>query len=120
MLSPELKESFLSIIRLGIGHNAWLPPIEIDWPAIKALAERHGLSAVLIDGVDKLPENQRPPKKLLLQWIGEVLQNYEQRYELYRRAIAEMAGWHNAHGFKMMILKGYACAMNWPKPEHRP
>ena len=120
MLSPELKESFLSIIRLGVGHGAYFLPKEVDWSALETLAASHGLSAILVDGVERLPESQRPPKMLLLQWIGEVLQNYEQRYELYRRAIAEMAGWHNEHGFKMMVLKGYACAMNWPKPEHRP
>lgn len=56
----------------------------------------------------------------MLEWIGEVLQGYEYRYELYKRAIAEMAGFYNSHGYKMMILKGYACALGWPKPEHRP
>ena len=57
---------------------------------------------------------------VLLQWIGDVLQNYEQRYELYKKTISELAGWYNAHGFKMMALKGYACSLDWPKPEHRP
>lgn len=120
MISPELKESFFSIIRLGIGHSAWLPTNNLDWIAIEALAEKQGLSAILVDGVEKLSEAQRPPKMVLLQWIGEVLQNYEQRYELYLRTIAEMAGWHNEHGYKMMILKGYACSLDWPKPKHRP
>ena len=60
------------------------------------------------------------PKRVRLEWIGEVLQGYEYRYELYRRAIAEMAQFYNSHGFKMMVLKGYACSLDWPKPEHRP
>ena len=149
MLSSELKESFLSIIRLGIGHNAWHPYKEVDWPAIKALADRHGLSAIVLDGIDKcqsiskdsketnisrigeLEKSTRTntnrsnctntiPLELKLEWIGEVLQEYEQRYEQYKRAIADLAGWHNDHGFKMMVLKGYACSLDWPKPEHRP
>lgn len=74
----------------------------------------------MVDGVEHLPESERPPKEILLQWIGRTLQNYESRYELYRRAIAELAAWHNANGYKMMVLKGYACSLNWPKSEHRP
>jgi len=84
------------------------------------LATKQGLSAVVLDGIEKLPDSSRPPKGLLLQWIGESLQNYEYRFELYSRAIAEMAGFYNEHRFKMMILKGYACGLNWPQPEHRP
>ncbi len=111
---------FLTLVRLGIRHSAWLQPKDVDWNTIETLAERQGLFAVVVDGVDKLSESQRPPKMVLLQWIGEVLQNYEKRYEVYRRAIAEMAGWHSEQGYKMMVLKGYACAMNWTRPEHRP
>lgn len=74
----------------------------------------------MLDGIEKLPEQYRPPKVFLLEWIGETLQGYEYRYELYCRTIAEMAGFYNSHGHKMMVLKGYACSLDWPKPEHRP
>ena len=121
MLTTELKETFFSLVRLGIGNaSAARMPENIDWNALEALAAQHGLSAVLVDGVERLPDGQRPPKPVLLQWIGETLQGYEYRYELYCRTIAEMAAFYNEHGFKMMVLKGYACALDWPKPEHRP
>ena len=55
-----------------------------------------------------------------LEWIGEVLQEYEGRYEQYKKAIGSLAEFYNQHGFKMMVLKGYACSLYWPKPEHRP
>ena len=114
------KKVFLQLVRLGIGHYADTICDKIDWDDIRALAEQQGLYAVVLDGVGKLPANQRPPQVLLLEWIGEVLQNYENRYNEYTRAIAEMAGWHNANGYKMMVLKGYACSLDWPRPEHRP
>lgn len=114
------KNTFLSLVRLGIGHRAEALSGPVDWNEVQALAEKQGLAAVLVDGIEKLPDSQRPPKDLLLQWIGEVLQNYEYRYELYRRAIAELAGFYREHGLKMMVLKGYACSLDWPKPEHRP
>lgn len=120
MLTTELRESFLSIVRLGIGHNSYPLLCPLDWEALDSLASQHGLSAVLVDGVERLPEGQRPPKPVLLQWIGETLQGFEYRYDLYRRAISEMASFYNEHGFKMMVLKGYASSLDWPKPEHRP
>jgi len=114
------KEPFLSLIRLGIGHHADVSLKTIDWLGIKALAERHGLSAVVLDGIEKLPVEAKPPQEILLEWIGEVLQDYEYTYDKYCKTLAEMAGFYNSHGYKMMVLKGYACSLNWPKPNHRP
>ena len=114
------NRAFIFYIRLGIGHCVESSTNMDDWRYIKEMSERHGLQAIVVDGIDKLPESQRPPKDLLLQWIGEVLHNYEFRYELYRRTIVEMAGFYREHGIKMMVLKGYACSLDWPKPEHRP
>lgn len=113
-------DPFFQLVRLGIGHRTDQISSDIDWNYIQALAEWQGLSGVMVDGVEKLPLKQRPPKPILLQWIGEVMQGYEYRYELYRRALAEMAEFYNSHSLKMMVLKGYACGLNWPKPEHRP
>lgn len=47
MVTADLKETFLTLVRLGIGHNTSLPAGEIEWEAIEALAERHGLLALL-------------------------------------------------------------------------
>lgn len=114
------NKTFLQLVRLGIGHRAEALFDSVIWDEVQILAERQGLAAVLVDGIEQLPDNQRPPKDLLLQWIGEVIQSYEYRYELYRRAIAELAGFYREHGLKMMVLKGYACSLDWPKPNHRP
>lgn len=131
-------------MRFGIGHNYIGYPHEVDWPAIKALADKHGLSAIVLDGVNEVRKyndnanvllgsegdtacDQRGanfdlsiPQAVLLQWIGEVMQNYEQRFVQYKNAIASLAGWYNQHGYRMMVLKGYGCSLNWPRLEHRP
>ena len=123
MLSKELVATFFNLVRLGIGNDpvgyAGFVP-DVDWNAIETLAAQHGLSAIIVDGVERLPEGQRPPKPVLLQWIGETLQGYEYRYEQYRKAIAGLASFYNKHGFRMMLLKGYACSLDWPRPNHRP
>lgn len=117
----ELEMSFVQLVKLGIGtSNEASIPLQTNWESLMTLASKQGLSAVVLDGIERLAGNQCPPKVLILQWIGEVLQSYENRFELYRRAIAELAGFYNEHSLKMMLLKGYACSICWPKPEHRP
>lgn len=112
--------AFISLVRLGIGHRAEVLSKTVNWNDVQAFAERQGLAAILVDGIERLPDNQRPPKEDLLQMIGQVVQSYEYRYELYRRTIAELVNFYKEHDLKMMILKGYACSLDWPKPEHRP
>ena len=112
--------TFLSLIRLSIGHQASEFPEALDWSSIKVLADKQGLTAMVLDGIERLSDELRPPKVLLLNWIGEVMQNYEARYTEYEKAISSLAGFYNRHGYKMMVLKGYACSLDWPKPNHRP
>ena len=114
------QESFIKIVKLGIGHEVDALPMDVDWCAIYELSYKQGLTAVALDGIEQIPDTFRPSKELLFKLIGEVLQEYENRYELYKKYIAQLAGFYNAHGLKMMLLKGYACGLGWPKPEHRP
>ena len=116
----DIHKSFLSLARLGLGQSANAMISVENWSSIQNLAMEQGLYAIVLDGIEKLPSVSRPPQELLLEWIGEVLQDYEYCYEQYKKAIAELASFYNAHGFKMMVLKGYACSLDWPKPSHRP
>lgn len=110
---------------MGIGHHADVLPQNIDWQEVKDLAEKQGVSAVVLDGINCLGSlngysSYGPPRIEKLQWIGEVDYNYERYYATYKDAISSLAGFYNQHGFKMMVLKGYACSLDWPKPNHRP
>lgn len=121
-MSANIHKAFIKLVQLGIGksEDANILKNGISWPDIKMLAEEQGLFAIVLDGIEKVQQNCPIPLDLKLQWIGETLQNYEGRYTVYEKAIGEMAGFYNMHGYKMMVLKGYACSLDWPKPEHRP
>lgn len=113
-------QTFLSLVRLGADHSASVRLQEIDWPFIEFLAAQHGLSALVLDGIERIPEEKRPNRAFLMPWVADVAQNFESRYDQYCKAMAEMARFYTDHGFKMMVLKGYACCLDWPKPNHRP
>lgn len=120
--SLESKDSLLQLVRLGIGtsKDAKISK-DTDWESVKVLANQQGLLAVVFDGIKRLAKNAEIlPLTTKLRWIGEVMLGYEQVYVQYTKAIADLGAFYNAHGFRMMVLKGYACALNWPKPEHRP
>ena len=121
-IKQDTKDVFLSLIRLGLGTGEGAPslPGPVDWPAVYALAKEHGLAAVLVDGIGRLPDSGRPPKAMLMQWIGGTVQHYERRFEQCRRTLADMAAFYREHDLRVMVVKGYACCLDWPRPEHRP
>ncbi|MBE6324133.1 MAG: hypothetical protein E7074_04035 [Bacteroidales bacterium] len=124
MISSKTFDAFLALVRQGIGHESRVLSQEIDWTAIKALADTHGLSAVVLDGLNEVSKSNSQPStlnsQLKLSWIGEVMQSYEGRYAAYEKAIGSLTGFYNQHGYKMMVLKGYASSLDWPNPKHRP
>jgi len=125
-MTGDTKKTFLSLIRLGIGRPISILPEVIDWEYMKALASEQGLSAIVLDGAQALTdrgglvEGRAMDKVLKKQWIGMVIQNYEWKYEDYRKRIGQLAKFYNGHGYKLMVIKGYGLSLNYPIPQHRP
>lgn len=118
MIDKELSAIFLSLVRIGIGHDEHVELREIDWQAIQALAERQGLLPIVVDGIETLPDAIRPPKIALLRLIGEALQ-MEQQYALQRKTAVDMARLFHDNCIRTYVLKGEVVAECYPKPEHR-
>ena len=126
MISAELKDSFLALVRSGIGHGAYSPVKSVDWNALKTLAEEHGLSAVVLDGIDRLNTNltngtnlaDTLPLELKLEWIGEVLQD-ESVFAVQQKTAADMALLFHKNSIRTYVLKGQVIAECYPNPTHR-
>jgi hypothetical protein len=57
-VNSDLKDTFLLLVSLGIGTSKdAIIPNDFDWKALKALADEQGLSAVILDGIDKANTN---------------------------------------------------------------
>ncbi len=102
-MESKVYQDFLALVKVGIGKAKAVTLSKADWYAIQTIAEQQGLYAIVLDGIEELPVNNRPKQELLLEWIGEVLQNYEYRYDAYKKTIAGIAGFYNLHGYKMMV-----------------
>lgn len=114
-----MRDLFLRLIRSGvqISDETALQP-NVDWSAIYTLALQQGLLPIIIDGIERLPEAYRPPKEMLLQWIGEVLQN-ESQNAAQKKVAREMAELFHNNSIKTYVLKGEVIAECYPNPNHR-
>lgn len=89
-----------------------------QWEGALEIAQKQAIEGVLLSAIEQLPEEQRPPKIDLLQWIGSV-----QMLEPYSIKIAEASDcvvkFFRENGFASNILKGSAVARYYPQPERR-
>lgn len=60
-----------------------------DWTEVYRLAQEQSVSGLVLSGLES--SEAKPPKRLLLQWIGEV-QMIEQRNKEMNAYIAELMG----------------------------
>lgn len=119
MESKGINESFLLLVRLGLDVSDETAGESInDWDALRALAIKQGLQAIVLDGLERLPLASRPPKEKLLQWIGLAMQE-EQRFAIQEKASCELALLLESNGLKTYVLKGMVVSECYPKPHHR-
>ena len=57
LISSRTSDAFLALVRQGIGHESRVLSQDIDWTAIKALADAHGLTAVVLDGLNEVSKS---------------------------------------------------------------
>lgn len=141
MKNVNTYQLFQSLVRIGIGNGtvngSWTNQVTklsarltvnsfgpVDWVALKSLSEQQGLSAIVLDGLNKVHSEggmvqDLMPQMLRLEWIGATAQ-YEQRYAVYEKSIRDLAAFYQMHGIRMMLLKGYGLSLNYPVPNHRP
>ena len=115
--------TLLKLLRFASFQDYVLPDTllsdNIDWRAVYALALHQGISAIVLDGIGRLPKEIRPSKPILLQWIGQGTM-MEQMYAKHRGIISSLASVFAKDGIRMLLLKGYGCSLCYKKPEHRP
>jgi hypothetical protein len=119
-METNLHESFILLVRLGLGtsKDVEISKKDVEWFELKTLAEQQGLSAVVLDGIEKLQHDVTIPFDLKLQWIGEVLQG-ESVFAEQQKAAEKMARLFHQNKIRTYVLKGTVVSECYPKPAHR-
>lgn len=93
-------------------------PTKNEWMALYQESEKQSILGVVLDGLERLPEEQRPPRIDLLQWIG-LVQAIEQNTIAMAKASSGAVAYFRGKGFACTLLKGSAVGRYYPNPNRR-
>lgn len=110
---------FLELAKVGLWGGGNLD-IRIDgtadWQEIYRLANEQSILGLVLAGLEH--SDLKPPKELLLQWIGEV-QMIEQKNRSMNAFIADLIEKLRKNGIYALLVKGQGIAQCYKKPRWR-
>lgn len=118
MTNNNNQQAFFALLRAGL----WAEPERqvsvaspVDWDEIYRLASEQSVLGLVLAGIDCLPNDQRPPKVELLQWIGEI-QMLEQQNKEMNAFIVELIEKMRIAGIYTLLVKGQGVAQCYERP----
>lgn len=120
MILVSTKELFFHLIRYAIGseENFKYDITEKEWEKLFDICIKQTLAGIAFMGIEKLPEEKRPPKALMLKWhiICEHIKMMNRKLNTYA---SEVSRRFKDAGFRNVILKGQGIAQLYPSPLYR-
>lgn len=103
---------FCELLQIALGHSMEFSrvPSKEEWRELFLLAKKQALIGVSYVAIEKLPKNQKPPRKLYLQWGVTAEHIVKQNEELNIKAISISKMFREA-GFRNVVLKGQGVAL---------
>lgn len=110
---------FFELLRFSIGADAQVRESdETDWEALHQLAKEQTLLGVMFCGIERLPKEERPQKRILLKWYAES-ERIKSRNTNVNEACLRVSRLFNNAGIENCILKGQGNASMYDYPFSR-
>ncbi len=111
---------FHELLQVSLGTRDWMSrvPNDAQWETLFEESSRQAVTGVLLSGIERLPQEQRPPIDLLLEWIGEVLIT-EETNKLHQKRARELTAKFLSVGFRSCVLKGVGTGLLYLLPLRR-
>lgn len=110
-------EAFFALVRVGLFpvHGEGFKSLfqNVEWEKIYQLAQEQSVLGLVLAGLEH--SDIKPPKELLLQWIGEV-QMIEQRNKTMNQFIGELVQTMRKTGIYTLLVKGQGIAQCYERP----
>ena len=103
---------------LGIRNSLSHIPSDEEWDNVYKLSVSHGVVGVLYGGIERLPKEHRPHKRLLLEWFAQA-ECYRRMYERQRKAVESLNELWRNKGLTVLELKGDSIGKFYPRPDLR-
>lgn len=102
---------FIELIQVALGNRDSLSrnPSAEEWNALYEVSIRQTVAGVAFEGVKKLPDTQRPPQKLLLEWIA-LSEQIKSRNKYVDKQTAAIWKQLKEDGLDPAVLKGQGIA----------
>lgn len=110
-------KQFFELLQVAIGDKFMLSHALTteEWRVLYRMAQKQTLVGVLWAAIERLPQEQRPPKEVLLQWFMMKEHIVKANRLLNQRAVETM-DYFRKEGFGCCILKGQGIATLYPDP----
>ncbi len=112
-----MHDLFIELLQVTVGTRDSLSrvPSGLEWQALYEEGRRQAVDSIILEGLERLPKNQLPPKAVLLQWIGagELL---KQQNQLLNKACLELQAVLSNNSYRSCILKGQGNALLYANP----
>lgn len=111
----------LEFLRAGVLKKKATISIDtsIDWDSLMDISASHGVLALVWDGIQSLPSNQRPPRLQSINW-GLSAQDIWDNYKHQETVLNQMVQECQKHNMRLLLLKGIGLSKLYPKPQSRP
>lgn len=115
-----MQNLFIELLRVSLGTREQLSRLYSihEWEESFHEAQRQAIAGIFVDGLDRLPKEQLPPKSILIQWVG-LSQLLSGAYSLHCKRSSEIVSIVAKEGFRSCIIKGISVAHYYPNPERR-
>ncbi len=114
------SQAFFALVKAGLWEGSWSNYSDnlndkVDWEEVYRLASEQSVLGLVLAGIDKLPTKLRPPKPVLLQWIG-VIQMIEQRNLSMNKYVARLIERLREENVYAILVKGQGIAQCYEQP----
>ncbi len=117
----SIKDLFFELLQVSIGtkENISKLPVDKEWSALFHLANKHSLTGVLFEGMEKVltPTKDHKPKKFFSWFAAQ--QNTKNLNLLQNKRTKELSDIFRSGGFRSCILKGQGTSQYYNNPLYR-
>ena len=122
---PQILRNMHSKFNMLLRAGLWGTPVDVslfdadtNWTELYQLAKAQTVTAILLDGIQTLPTECRPPRALYLQWCSDMLVIEEKNHKL-NRELANVVELARQIGACPVLVKGQGVAQCYRVPLHR-
>ena len=112
-----IEELFFELLQVSVGSRDSFScaPSEEEWRMLMDMAKKQALTGLCKAALEKLPETQWPPKRIVFEWTAASRLIESRNHEVNEAAVA-VSKWFAKKGFRSCILKGQGNALMYTNP----